>query len=137
MPLTFSESLAGLPVFGAYLAITLGFLVLFCILYVRLTPYAEYRLIRAGKIAPAISFAGAILGFVIPLASAVSHSVSLLDMVVWGSIAFIVQGLVFFVTQKVFASLAQDIENDRIAEGILLAVFALAAGILNAASMSY
>lgn len=137
MSLALSESLAGLPVFCAYLGVALVFLVLYCVLYVRITPYAEYRLIRAGKIAPAISFGGAILGFVIPLASAVSHSVSLLDMAVWGGIAFVVQGLVFFVTQKVFSSLVQDIENDRIAAGILLAVFALAAGILNAASMTY
>lgn len=137
MSLTLSESLAGLPIFFAYLGVALVFLTLYCLIYVWITPYAEYRLIRAGKVAPAISFAGAILGFVIPLASAVSHSVSLLDMAVWGAIAFVVQVLVFFVTKKVFASLAQDIENDRIAAGILLAVFSLAAGILNAASMSY
>lgn len=137
MPLTIGESLAGLPTFLAYLGVALGFLVGFCIVYVRITPYAEYRLIRAGKVAPAISFAGAVLGFVIPLASAVSHSVGLLDMMVWGAIAFVVQCLVFFVTQRVFISLAKDIEEDRIAAGILLAVFALAAGMLNAASMTY
>ena len=137
MPLTIGESLAGLPVFLTYLAVSLGFLIGYCIVYVQITPYAEYRLIRAGKVAPAISFSGAVLGFVIPLASVVAHSVSLLDMVVWAGIAFVVQCLVFIVTSRVFISLSKDIEEDRIASGILLAVFALAAGILNAASMTY
>jgi putative membrane protein len=137
MPLTLSESIAGLPVFLVYFGVSLVFLVLYCVLYVRITPYAEYRLIRAGKTAPAISFSGAILGFVIPLASAVSHSVSLPDMILWGAVAFVVQILVFFVTRTVFSSLAHDIENDRIPSGIMLAVFSLAAGILNAACMTY
>jgi putative membrane protein len=137
MPLTISESLAGLPVFLAYFGLALAFFVLYCVLYVRITPYAEYRLIREGKIAPAISFSGAIIGFVIPLASAVSHSVSLLDMIAWGAIAFVVQILVFFVTQKIFSSLAHDMENDRIPSGIMLAVFSIAAGVLNAACMTY
>lgn len=137
MPLAISDSLAGLTGFLAYFGVSLAFLILYCILYVRITPYAEYRLIRAGKIAPAISFSGAILGFVIPLASAVSHSVSLLDMVIWGAIAFVVQILVFFITQRIFSTLAQDMESDRIPSGIMLAIFSLAAGILNAACMTY
>lgn len=137
MSLSISESLAGLSGFLIYFGVALTFLVVYCTLYVRITPYAEYRLIRAGKIAPAISFSGAILGFVIPLASAVSHSVSLLDMVIWGLIAFVVQIVVFFVTQKIFTSLAKDMEDDRIASGIMLAIFSLAAGILNAACMTY
>lgn len=137
MSLTVSESIAGLPLFLAYFGVALVFFVLYCVLYVRVTPYAEYRLIRAGRIAPAISFSGAILGFVIPLASAVSHSVSLLDMVVWGAVAFVVQILVFLVTRMVFSTLAHDMENDRIPSGIMLAVFSIAVGILNAACMTY
>ena len=122
MPLAISDSLAGLTGFLAYFGVSLVFFIAFCILYVRITPYAEYRLIRAGKIAPAISFSGAILGFVIPLASAVSHSVSLLDMLVWGLVAFVVQIVVFLVAQKIFTSLEEDMVNDRIASGIGLAV---------------
>ena len=137
MPLAISDSLAGLTGFLAYFGVSLAFFILYCILYVRITPYAEYRLIRAGKIAPAISFSGAILGFVIPLASAVSHSVSLLDMVIWGAIAFVVQIFVFLITQRVFSTLEQDMEADRIPSGIMLGVFSLAAGILNAACMTY
>lgn len=134
---TLLESLANLPAFLSYFAVAVALFALFCVLYVRITPYAEYRLIREGKVAPAISFAGAILGFVIPLASAISHSVSLLDMLVWGLVAFVVQIAVFLVVQKIFISLEEDMANDRIASGIMLAIFALAAGILNAACMSY
>lgn len=134
---TLLESLANLPAFLGYFAVAVALLVLFCVFYVRITPYAEYRLIREGKVAPAISFSGAVLGFVIPLASAISHSVSLLDMLVWGLVAFIVQIAVFLVVQKIFTALEADMVNDRLASGLMLAVFALAAGILNAACMSY
>jgi uncharacterized membrane protein YjfL (UPF0719 family) len=63
-------------------------------------PYREIALIREGNAAAAASLSGAILGFVLPLASAITHSVSLLDMAVWGLIALVVQLLVYGVAAR-------------------------------------
>lgn len=131
------ESVSGLLNFGIYLGTAFVLLAIFCTLYIRITPYSEYKLIKEGKTAPAISYGGAILGFVIPLASAIAHSVSFLDMLIWAFIAFVVQIAVFFIFRLVLSSLVKDIEKDGIAAGIMLGIFSVAAGILNAASMTY
>ena len=135
--LTIAESLSGLGSFIAYFGIAVALLTFFCLIYGWVTPYPEFKLIREGKVAPAISFGGALLGFVIPLASVISHSVALLDMIVWALVALTIQVLVFIGLRLFIGDLAREIADDRPAPAILLAVLSLAAGILNAACMTY
>ena len=85
-----TQSLSGLPAFLSYFATAIGLLALFLAVYVFITPYREITLIREGNAAAAASLGGAVLGFVLPLASAITHSVSLPDMAVWGLIALVV-----------------------------------------------
>ena len=135
--LTIAESLSGLGSFIAYFGAGAALLALFCLVYGQVTPYPEFRLIKEGKVAPAISFSGALLGFVIPLASVISHSVAFLDMLAWAGVALAVQVLVFLGLRLCAGSLVRDIADDRTAPAVLLAVLSLAAGILNAACMTY
>ena len=79
-----SQSLAGLPSFLLYFALGIAVFAAFCVVYAAVTPYDELALIREGNVAAAISLGGAVLGFVLPLASAIAHSVGPVDMVVWG-----------------------------------------------------
>ena len=65
-----TQSLAGLPAFLSYFAAAIGLLALFLLTYILITPYREIALIREGNPAAAASLSGAILGFVLPLASA-------------------------------------------------------------------
>lgn len=132
-----SQSLAGLPAFLSYFATAIGLLVLFLLVYIFITPYREIALIRAGNVAAAASLGGALLGFVLPLASAIAHSVSLIDMAIWGLIALVVQLLVYLGARLVLPGLDRDIPAGQIATGVLLAALSLAIGILNAACMSY
>jgi len=134
---TITESLGGINGFFLNFLAAVALVVIFSVLYVWITPYAEFRLIREGKVAPAVSFSGALLGFVIPLASAISQSVSFLDMLVWSVVALVVQVLVFLVLRTCFSGLCRGIAADELAPAILLGVLSLAAGILNAASMTY
>jgi putative membrane protein len=110
---------------------------LFLAIYLRLTPYAEMALIRAGNRAAATSLSGALLGYVIALASAIAHSVSLRDMLSWGVAALLVQAVTYLLARMVFRDLAAAIERGEVSAGILVAAMSVAAGILNAASMSY
>jgi putative membrane protein len=131
------ESLGGLTDFFLnFLASTL-LVALFTFVYVWITPYAEFKLIREGKVAPAISFSGALLGFVIPLANAIAQSTSFLDMVVWAVISLVVQVMVFLVLRSCFKELCRGIGANELAPAILLGVLSLAAGILNAACLTY
>ena len=79
---TILQSFAGFDDFLIYFGMSLVLLALFLAIYVRLTPYREFALIRDGNIAAAYSLSGSMLGFIIPLASAVEHSVNPVDMAV-------------------------------------------------------
>ena len=133
-----TQSLAGLPSFLFYFATAMGLLALFLVVYVLITPYREFTLIREGNVAAAASLSGAMLGFVLPLASAIAHSVGLLDMVIWGVIALLIQILVYLVARfLLFPDLSRDIPAGRVATGVFLGALSIAIGILNAACMSY
>jgi putative membrane protein len=134
--LTLTHSLAGLPLFALYFTVCSLLLVLFIALYIRVTPYPEIQLIREGNMAAAYSLSGAVIGFVLPLASAVTHSASLLDMLIWGLIALAVQILVYRIVQSLLPRLAHDIPEGKLAPGLVVGTLALATGILNAACMA-
>jgi putative membrane protein len=131
------QSIAGFPEFLLYFVLALALLALFVAVYVRVTPYREFALIREGNIAASISLSGAVIGFVLPLASAIAHSVSALDMVAWGVIALLVQIVVYAVTSRLVPHFREAIEADRAAPALLLAALSVSAGMLNAASLSY
>lgn len=132
-----TQSLAGLTSFLSYFAAAIGLLILFVLFYVLITPYREFALIRQGNPAAAASLSGAMLGFVLPLASAIAHSVSLPDMAVWGSVALVVQLSVYLVARLLLPDLARDIPAGKVATGVFLGALSLAVGILNAACMTY
>jgi putative membrane protein len=123
--------------FLIYLALALALLTAFAWIYGRITPYSELELIRKGNNAAAIAYAGAIIGLALPLASAVAHSVNPVDMVVWGVLALAVQVLVYFLVRRLVPHLSDNILDNKVAPAVLLAAVSVAAGILNAASLTY
>ncbi|SDH35085.1 DUF350 domain-containing protein [Pseudomonas panipatensis] len=126
-----------LPNFLIYLAVAVGLFGLFTSLYIRLTPYSEIRLIRQGNLSAATALVGTLLGFALPLASAIANSVSLLDMLLWGLIAMLVQALVYLGISRLVPELKQGIANDTLAHGVFLGGCSLSFGLLNAACVVY
>jgi putative membrane protein len=131
------SSLAGLPSFLAYFALAMASLLLFARLYSWVTPHHEFALIRANNPAAAIAFAGALIGFALPLSSAITHSLSLLDCAIWAVVALLIQILAFFLSELVLKQLPQRITQGDLAAGIFSAGFSVAVGLLNAACMTY
>ncbi|WP_437178174.1 DUF350 domain-containing protein [Geomonas subterranea] len=66
-----------------------------------------------------------------------SHSVSFLDMLVWAGVALLVQLLAFLALRLVFADLSRSIAGDALGPAVLRGTLSLAAGILNAACLTY
>jgi putative membrane protein len=131
------DSFAGFDDFLVYLGISLAYLAVFVAIYIRITPYREMQLIREGNMAASFSLSGAILGFIVPLASAIQHSVSLVDMAIWGLIAMVVQILAFVVVKLCIPSITRDIPEGKGAQGFFLGSLSLGVGLLNAACMSF
>jgi putative membrane protein len=130
-------SLSGLLGFCTYFVSAIGFVIVFCLIYCKITPYDEFKLIRGGNTAAAISFGGALIGFILPLYSAITHSVGLIDMLIWAVIAMLVQIAVFGMARVVLKDLVSEIENNHTAAATLLAFCSISIGILNAACMTY
>lgn len=131
-----TASLAGLPAFLLYFIVAIALLLLFAFIYTRATPHDELKLIREGKTAAAVALGGSLLAFVLPMSSAIIHSVTLIDFVIWGVIALIVQIATFFVVRLFLPNLSQRITNDEIASGLFVALVSLAVGTINAACMT-
>lgn len=131
------SSLNGLPAFLAYFAMAIVLLLLFIRIYTWVTPQDELALIRANNVAAALAFGGALIGFALPLASAITNSMSLLDCAVWGAVALVVQILTFVVLRVAIKQLPERINQGEVATGSFVAASAIAVGLINAACMTY
>lgn len=132
-----AASIRGVDDFLLYFVSSLVLVALFLFIYVHITPYREIRLIREGNHAAAYSLSGALLGFIVPLATAIAYSVAFIDMLLWGGIALVVQLAAFFAARLVLPNLATDIPAGKLAPGLFVGAFSLGVGLLNAASMTY
>ena len=129
-------SLLGLPGFLTYFGSAMLLLLLFGFIYTRLTAHDEFALIRHGKSAAAIALGGSLLAFALPLCSAIVHSVSLLDFLIWGVIAMVIQILTFFAVRIFLSKLSQRITDNELSAGIFVALASLSVGAINAACMT-
>jgi putative membrane protein len=132
----FNSAIRALPVFAAHFLTTLVILVVGILIYQALTPQNEGKLIRANNQAAAVAFAAAILSLALPLAMCLARSVSIPDIVVWGTIALIIQLGTFFVASFVFRDLVKRIEAGEMASAIALGATHLAVGTVNAAAIA-
>ena len=128
--------LSGSDMFALYFGAALVLLVVFVVLYNVITPYRELDLIRTDNKAAALALGGAIIGFAIPVAKAVSQSSGLVDMLVWAGLAFIAQLVAYLAASILVPQFKRTIAEDHVASGILLAAMSVAIGILNAACMT-
>jgi putative membrane protein len=129
-------SFLGLPAFLSYFASAILLLLLFGFIYTRLTAHDEFELIRHGKSAAAIALGGSLLAFVLPLCSAIIHSVSLVDFVIWGVIAMVIQVGTFFAVRIFLTNLSQRISDNELSAGLFVALASLSVGAINAACMT-
>lgn len=129
--------LTGLPLFAAYFGLGLLLLGVFVFIYVRVTPYKEITLIRNGNSAAAASLGGAIIGFVLPVASSIENSVSLGDMLLWAVVSLVVQLVAFLIARALIPTISKNVADGQLASGVFLGAVAIALGLLNAACMTY
>jgi putative membrane protein len=129
------QSLAGLPAFLVYFCTGVVAVVLYLLVYVRITPHDEFRLIRENVPSAAIALGLSLLGFVLPVVSAIVHSANVVDCLIWSVIALVVQIAVYFAVRIPVPNLSDRIAAGELAPAIWLGLASLAAGALNAASM--
>lgn len=130
-------SIAGLPNFLLYFSVAVALVALYLFIYSLATAHNEFALIRQNVVSAALALGLSLIGFALPLSSAVVHATNIIDCVVWGLVALIVQVLVYWLTRLVVPNLSQRIAAGELAAALFLGTASLAAGIINAASMTY
>ena len=129
-------SMAGLPAFLIYFCVGFALIAGFAAVYMRLTAHDEIALIRGGNLSAAIAFGGNLIGFSVPLETAIEQAASIPDLVIWAVIAMVVQFGAYGFARIVIPDLSRKIEEDRVPSAAMLAVIAVLSGTLAAASMT-
>ena len=124
------------PNFVRYVVVGFALAGLFLWVYALITPWREYRLIRAGDSAAAIALVGALLGFCLPLANTIAHSVSLTDVVLWSLVALVAQVAVHIAMRLLLPALKNAVEANELAAGITAGGFSTCFGLINAACLT-
>jgi putative membrane protein len=119
--------------FVGYMAASCALLAVFMVIYSKITPYNEFKEVSNNNTAAAVAFGGAILGFTLPMVSAIFFTHSFVEMLKWAAVTGVVQLLVFGSVRRY----AVKIEAGQVAPATLLAFLAVSVGLLNAVCISY
>ena len=130
------QSLAGLPAFLAYFCVSMVAVIIYLLIYTRITQHDEFDLVGKKNSAAAAAIGMSLLGFSLPVASAVAHAANILDCAIWTLIALCVQVVVYYVARIPVPNLSAQIAAGNLAAGLWLGLASLTAGVLSAASMS-
>ncbi|QQP91403.1 DUF350 domain-containing protein [Skermanella sp. TT6] len=126
----------GLPVLLLHFVVTLLLLALGVACYTAITPFNERHLVRGGNVAAGIVYGGTIIAFAIPLAATLATSLFLLDIVIWGLIALVLQLAAFGIATLLFRDMRPMIEGGNVAAALTLAGIQIGIGLLNAGAMA-
>jgi putative membrane protein len=135
MDIAIQSFVKNFPDFLMQAGVTLGLLLVGCVLHVLLTPMKEMRLIKAGNVSAGISVAAVIVGLAIPMAACLSTAATIYDILIWGAVAILLQLLAFRVADLLLRDLPKRIEQDEIGAALVLAGVKLAAAMVMAAAL--
>lgn len=124
-----------LPHFFGYFGISVFLAAVFLVVYTFVTPHKELELIRDGNTSVSIQLTGSFLGFALALAAVISHSVNMLDVLLWGFIALVVQIVTFVVIAMVFSGISYKLRDKCVGSGVFVGGISFGIGILQAACM--
>ncbi|MDB5961961.1 MAG: uncharacterized protein JWP59_3255 [Massilia sp.] len=119
-----------------HLLTAVAMVMLFFVIYTRVTPYDEVALIRQGNQAAAFTLGGALLGFSVTIASSLLHTSDYYQFAGWAAGAMLVQVLVYAIATRLLQMSKDQVEANNKAFGGLLGSISLSIGLLNAGCIS-
>lgn len=114
-------SLTALLAFLLYFVVGVGLVALYLAVYMFATAHNEFELIRKNVLAAAVALGLSLLGFAIPLSSAIIYSAEIGRLVVWGIIALVVQIAVYWLVRIVLPDLSHRIAANELGAALFLA----------------
>jgi putative membrane protein len=125
----------GLPMLLLQFVLVLVLLIIGITIYMAVTPFRERELLRQGNAAAATVLGGALVALAIPLAALLATTGALLDILVWGVVALLLQLLTVAVVFQLMRGMRTMIEAGQVAGAIPLVAAQLSIALLNAAAM--
>lgn len=135
MTATFESFRQGFPDFLLMTGTAGVLLLLASTIYILLTPWKELALVRGGNGAAGLALAGAIAGLAIPIASCLASSLTLLDLLLWGSVSLLLQLLTYRIIDMVLRDIPNRIQNDEAGAAIVLIAAKISVAMLLAAGL--
>jgi putative membrane protein len=125
----------GLPVLLLQFAISIVLLVVGVAVYTMVTPFRERELLRHGNVAAATVLSGAVVALAIPLAALLATTRDVLDILVWGIVAILLQLVTVLIVLHLMKRLQLRVDDGNVAAALPIAAAQLAIALLNAAGM--
>jgi putative membrane protein len=126
---------SGLPVLLLQFVICIALLVVGVLVYTKVTPFRELELLREGNVAAATVLSGAVIALAIPLAALLATTRAVLDIVVWGIVAILLQLVTVAIVCHVMRRTRLAIDDGSLAAALPILAAQLAIALLNAAGM--
>lgn len=131
------NAISGLPEFLLYFVVAVGLVALYLTVYTLATSHNEFALIRQNVLSAAVALGFSLIGFALPLSSAIVHAQNVIDCIIWGLVALIVQILSYWLVRLIMPNLSDRIAGGELSAALFLGAASLTAGMVNAASMTY
>lgn len=132
-----SPILSVLPSFLLDFTVAIALSVLYIAVYTFATAHNEFALIRRNVPAASVSLGFSLVGFAIPLSSAMIFSETFIDLALWGLVALVVQIVVYGLVRLAIPDLSTRIARGEIAPALFLGAASVAAGLVNASAMRF
>jgi putative membrane protein len=126
----------GLPQLLLQFVVTIVLLMVGVAIYMAFSPYKELDLVRRNNTAGGVVYAGTVIALAIPLASLLATTSYVVDIIIWGIVALVIQLLTLAVVSLLLLRhLRIMIESGNIAAALTVAATQIAVALVNAATM--
>jgi putative membrane protein len=126
----------GLPQLLLQFVVTIVLLMVGVAIYMAFSPYKELDLVRRNNTAGGVVYAGTVIALAIPLASLLATTSYVIDIIIWGIVALVIQLLTLAVVSLLLLRhLRIMIESGNIAAALTVAATQIAVALVNAATM--
>lgn len=126
----------GLPVLLLHFATTVLLFLAGAAAYIAVTPLRERELLANGNCAAGIVLGGTLVALAIPLAATLATSLAVIDILIWGVVALVLQIATFAIALLLFRDLRAMIEGGNVAAAATLAAIQIAIALMNAGAMA-
>lgn len=84
MNVVYENFWASLSEFLIFFVVSAVLVILFVLIYTRITRHNEIALIKQNSTAASVAFSGSLIGFALPLASTIINSLTVIELMLWG-----------------------------------------------------